>query len=238
MTLGAGRDPLDLLDLLAALPPGGAPPPSAALDALLAALPPVAPRRPGRQLAALTVVSLGVGVGVLAVVSLRRDLGEVPRTWIIGAALAWTIAFGAASTFALVPRRGAMLPRTSLATAAATITAAGFVLLGLLVHPSGPSTVSLGAAGFWRGHGCLELGLASALVPVLVGVVLLRGMLPVGARGVAAALGAAGGSIGGLVLHLHCPITDALHQGVIHGGVVVIAALLAAALAPRALELR
>ena len=235
MTVGAGRDPLDLL---AGLPPGGAPPPSVALEALLADLPPVAPRRPRRQLAVLAGVSLVIGAGVLAVVSLRRDLGELPLAWIVGAALAWATAFGATATLALVPRPGAMLPRTSLATAAATITAAGFVLLGVLIHPSGPSSVSLGAAGFWRGHGCLELGLASALVPVLVGVVLLRGMIPVGARGVAAALGAVGGSIGGLVLHLHCPITDALHQGVIHGGVVVIAALLAAALAPRAIELR
>ena len=49
----------------------------------------------------------------------------------------------------------------------------------------------------------------------------------------AAALGAGSGSLGGLVLHLHCHVTDPLHLGIVHGGLVVLAALLAAALVPR-----
>jgi hypothetical protein len=36
------------------------------------------------------------------------------------------------------------------------------------------------------------------------------------------------------VLHLHCHVTDAAHVGLIHGGVVVVSALLSAALVPRA----
>jgi hypothetical protein len=87
---------------------------------------------------------------------------------------------------------------------------------------------------FARGHWCLELGLATALVPVVAGAIFLRGALPVGSRWTAAALGAGGGCLGGLVLHLHCRIADMLHVGIIHGGVVVVAAALAAALVPRA----
>ena len=44
-------------------------------------------------------------------------------------------------------------------------------------------------------------------------------------------------SLGGLMLHLHCPVTDGLHVGLVHGGVVGVAALLAAAVIPRSLEL-
>ena len=44
-----------------------------------------------------------------------------------------------------------------------------------------------------------------------------------------------GGCLGGLVLHLHCHVADALHVGLIHGGVVIVGALLSAALTPRAL---
>jgi hypothetical protein len=73
-------------------------------------------------------------------------------------------------------------------------------------------------------------------VPVVVGALFLRGALPVSSRWIAAALGAGGGCLGGLVLHLHCHIADGLHVGVIHGGVVIIAALLSAALAPRATD--
>jgi len=72
----------------------------------------------------------------------------------------------------------------------------------------------------------------------VVGAIFLRGTLPVGSRWIAAALGAGGGSLGGLMLHLHCPITDGLHVGVMHGGVVAVAALLAAALVPRATRMR
>ena len=40
------------------------------------------------------------------------------------------------------------------------------------------------------------------------------------------------------MLHLHCPVANGLHVGLIHGGVIVVAALLAAALAPRVTDVR
>jgi len=40
------------------------------------------------------------------------------------------------------------------------------------------------------------------------------------------------------VLHLHCPVTDGLHVGLVHGAVVGVAALLAALLVPRAIDVR
>jgi hypothetical protein len=70
------------------------------------------------------------------------------------------------------------------------------------------------------------------VAPVVVGALLLRGVVPVGARWTAAALGAAGGSVGGLMLHLHCAIANPVHVGLSHGGVVLVSALLAALLAP------
>jgi len=110
-------------------------------------------------------------------------------------------------------------------------------VLGLLVHPSSPTlSLDYGWDHFGHGHTCLELGLATALVPVVAGAIFLRGALPVGSRWTAASLGAGGGCLGGLVLHLHCRVADKLHVGLIHGGVVVVAALLAAALVPRATD--
>jgi hypothetical protein len=40
------------------------------------------------------------------------------------------------------------------------------------------------------------------------------------------------------VLHLHCPVADGLHVGLVHGGVIAVAALLAAALVPRVTDVR
>ena len=131
-----------------------------------------------------------------------------------------------------------MLARQRYASIAAITVAIAFVLMGMMIHPDGPSSTQYGAARFLHGHWCLELGLATALVPVLLGALFLRGALPVGSRWVAAALGAGGGSLGGLVLHFHCRIPDPLHTGVLHAGVVTVAALLAAALVPRATDVR
>jgi len=155
--------------------------------------------------------------------------------WMAGAAIAWALGFVLPLYLALIPRPGAVMPRWRLAGFAAITCAAAFMLLGLLVHPHGPSSLDL-TGHFAHGHACMEIGLLTALVPVALGALVLRGALPVGARWTAAGLGAAGGSLGGLVLHLHCPIADALHLGLVHGGVVVIAALLSAFIVPRATD--
>ena len=230
--------PDDGLEELAGMRLPAPPAPSAALEAELGTLGPVAPRRPVRQLAMLLAISLVYGAGVLAVVTTRRDAGELPTGWLVGAALAWVSGFVIPSYLALVPREGAVTPRWRVAAIASLITAVGFITLGFAIHPSGPHSVQYGAEHFFRGHTCLEIGLGTALVPVVIGALFLRGALPVGARWIAAALGAGGGSLGGLVLHLHCHVTDPLHVGLIHGGVVVVAAALAAAVVPRATDVR
>ena len=223
----------DALERLAALPAPVPRPLSAQLEAELGRLAPVAMRRPLRQLAILVGISLVYGAGLLAVLTVRRDAGELPMGWLVAAATGWLLGFIIPCHLAMVPRPGSMTPRWRLAAIAAAVTSIGFVVLGLVIHPSGPSSVAYGWDRFARGHTCLELGLATAFVPVVAGAIFLRGALPVGSRWTAAALGAGGGCLGGLVLHLHCPVTDSLHVGLVHGGVVVVAAALAAALVPR-----
>ncbi len=229
------RDPLDQL---AALPPPTPPPLAGELEAKLGGLTPVAMRRPLRQLVMLCAASVIYAAGVLAVVTTRRDAGELPVGWMVGAGLAWLFGFVVPCHLALVPRAGSVIPRWRLAALAAVVTALAFVLLGLVIHPTGPSSVHYGTERFLDGHTCLEIGLATALVPIVLGTVFLRGALPVGSRWIAAALGAGGGSLGGLVLHLHCHVTDPLHVSVVHGGVVIVAAVLAAAMVPRAADVR
>jgi hypothetical protein len=226
----------ELLAPLSAQPPVPAPPLSAALEAELGDLLPVSARRPLRQLAIVVAVSLVYAAGLLAAVKMRRDMDELPTSWMIGAGIAWLLGFAVPCYLALVPRAGSVMPRWRWAAVSAAITSIAFVVLGLVVHPSGPSSLHYGWDNFARGHTCLEFGLATALLPVIVGALFLRGALPVGSRWIAAALGAGGGCLGGFVLHLHCRIADGLHIGLIHGGVVLVAALLSAALVPRATD--
>ena len=226
------------IDQLAQLPPPVPAPPSAGLEAELAKLTPVAPRRPVRQLVVLSLVSLAYAGAIFAMLTIRRDVHELPIAWMVCVGLTWLVGFIAPLYFATVPRAGQIVPRWQLAGLASIIGAIGFIGLGLMIHPSAPHSASLDWEHFGRGYGCLEFGLATALVPVVIGAMFLRGALPVGSRWVAAALGAGGGSLGGLMLHLHCAITDGAHIGLMHGGVVGVSALLAAALVPRVTQLR
>jgi len=224
------------LDALAARPPPAPPPLSALLEAELRGLQPVAPRRPLRQVATFAIASLVYAGLLLAFMSLRADLGELPPAWMIGAGSAWFVGFGLATYFALVPRAGSMQPRWRAAVAITAVTSVAFIALGLTVHPDGEHSMHLGMPLLLKGHWCLWLGLATALVPVVLGAIFLRGAVPVFSRWIAAALGAAGGCLGGLLLHMHCRIADGPHIGIIHGGVVVVAAVLAALLVPRATQ--
>jgi hypothetical protein len=158
--------------------------------------------------------------------------------WMVGVGLGWLFGFVIPCHLAMIPRAGSVMPRWRLAAIAAVVTSIAFVVLGLAITQSGPSSVHYGTEHFVRGHTCLEIGLATALGPIVLGTIFLRGALPVGSRWIAAALGAGGGSLGGLVLHLHCHVTDRLHVGLIHGGVVIASALLAAAMVPRAADVR
>jgi hypothetical protein len=222
----------DGLDALRGAP--AAPPLGAALEAELGAIAPVAPRRPRRQLAIVAVVSLAYAAGLLAVFTIRRDFDELPAGWIVGAGLAWLAGIALPLYLALVPR--GMAPRWPVAAVAAAVASIAFVALGLAIHPRGPNSASLGWEHFGRGHWCLWLGLLTALVPIVLGAMFLRGALPVGSRWIGAALGAGGGCLGGLLLHLHCPIADGQHIGLVHGGVVVVAAAISALLVPRATD--
>jgi Negative regulator of sigma F len=215
------------------------PPMSAALEAELGSLAPVTTRRPLRQLAVLAGVSLIYGASLVFFLTMRKDMEDLPMYWLAAVAVAWLLGFLLPCYLALVPRTGTMTPRLRFAAVAVVVASIGFVTLGLLVHPMSPTlSQTYHWERFGHGHTCLEIGLASALVPVVVGAIFLRGALPVGSRWVAAALGAGGGCLGGLVLHLHCNVADGLHVGFIHGGVVIISALLSAAIVPRCTEPR
>lgn len=227
------RDQLDVLDRVQPAPP----PPEigAVLDAELARLAPVRPRRPVRD--ALLIVGSGAAVGgaFLAMMKIRRDLLELPPLWLAAMALGWLMGFVVPAYLALVPARGHVVGRWRAAAVSAAVAALLMVASSLVLQPSGPSSIPR-VGEVWHQHGCLEVGLAAALVPVLLAAIAVRGAFPVGSRWAAGALGAAGGALGGLLLHFHCAVADPWHVGVIHGGVVLVAAAISALVVPAATD--
>jgi len=226
----------DLEGALRGLPAPPPPPPGDALEAALGRLAPVPLRRPWRDFGKVAALSLVYGATLVGILTLRRDMHGVPMWWLVSYGIAWFVGFVGLAALALIPRFGAVMPRWRLAGLAAVLVSLGFVTMGLVMEPSSSDSVYYTLGTVHHGHTCLELGVGTAIVPVVLGALLLRGVLPVGARWTAAGLGAAGGSLGGLVLHLHCPIADRWHLGLVHGGVVAVSALLALLLAPRIIE--
>jgi hypothetical protein len=197
-----------------------------AMRAELAELAPVKIRAPRRQLVLLVAAASVYVAALLAVVGLRAfgpGLLASP-----GFAAAWFASFVGLTALVVVPPRGQVMPRSRLAGTLAVVMAALFVGTGLLLGSDGVTGPARALPPAGR---CLTLGLLASLGPIGVTVLLVRGSLPVGRRWAAAAIGAAAGSLGGFVLEMHCPIDDRWHSGLVHGGVVVVAALLAVAVA-------
>jgi hypothetical protein len=183
-------------------------------------------------------VSLVYALGLVGLLSLRADLAELPRLWVALWGGAWLAAFVGAGWLAVVPHPGRMMPDWRAAGIAAAMASAGFVVLGLTFDRHVPGVSKLVEPGLMalarNAVGCMAVGLITAIVPVVLGAILVRGAIPVRARWVGAGLGAAGGCLGGFALHLHCHIADKLHVGLAHGGVVALAAVLGALVIPRA----
>ena len=206
------------------------------LERELAGLDAVKPRTPRRQLAGILALSLLYASGVVALAGLRRDLGALPLWHLIGVAALWLVSFAAVSWLVIGPVRGQMMPRARLAAVVAAAAAGMLISVGLFLPRTAPglSTVYGPTVSAVVDHaGCIRWGLLGAALPILLAALAVRGSVPVGSRFAAAALGAAGGALGGLVLQFHCPITERFHVGLVHGGLVILAAL-AAVLAAQA----
>ena len=212
------------------------PAPSAHLMAAVQQMRPVRPRSRLGAFAAVAEAALAVPGWVLASHALRRDLGGLPRGWVIAAAALWAAAFAISLGAALVPARGDVLPapaRGSRAGLSAVLALLVFGLCasveapGLSLRPEDVHMSLLGSAGH-----CARFALLMALPCLAVGLLVLRRLAPMGGARLGLALGAAGGALGGLVLHFICPIATAGHVVLGHVGGMALAAALGAVALP------
>jgi negative regulator of sigma F NrsF-like protein len=203
------------------------PPPGAALLQAVGDMKPVRTRAPLRTL--LVVLAAGLVLPIAAVVRrTRADLPFLPVLWVVAMAVAWTVGVIAPLVAAVLPRRGEVLPDGGRAGRVAAVCASLLVLLGLLATVDAPGRTTIPESfprAWWH---CVSFGL-KIMVPVFIlSAVVLRRLHPVGSWRVAAALGAAGGALGGLTLHFICSYGGGLHVGLAHAGGVVIGAVLGA----------
>lgn len=207
------------------------PPPSGALRDAVASMQPVAQRHPVRRWLAAVAASLAVAAAAVAALGTRRDLGELPGAWLAAFSMLWLLGIEALLGAAIIPRPGSVLPNARRAGAAGLVfgaLAAGLLAAFAIAAPS--STIApAGAANVVRyALPCIATGLGAAALPAALALWLTRTTAPVHPGWLAAGVGSAAGAVGSLVLHLHCPIANANHLALAHGGVPLLAAALAA----------
>lgn len=216
------------------------PPPAVELLARVGGMQAVRPRGRFAALAAVAAAGIVAPIALLALMSWRCDLFALPRAWVVGAAAIWFVAFATSLVTALVPARGDVLPsagRASRAAVAAVGALAAFTLVGSVEAPGVSPRLPPGAWPLVLSCvRCISVLLPVALVFLVAGIVVLRRVLPMGARRIGVALGAAGGAMGGFVLHWHCPVAATAHVVLGHVGGVVLAALAGALLLPALLD--
>jgi negative regulator of sigma F NrsF-like protein len=163
----------------------------------------------------------------------RPDLWDLPRAWLYGGAALWVLAAAAPLATALVPRRGDVLPSGPQALRVALAAMFALLVFALLGTASVPGSLGLAEAHvslLGSSAKCAAYVLVAAAIVVATGALVLRRLLPTGARWFGMALGAAGGATGGLALHFVCPLAVTAHVVIGHVGAVVLAAVAGAAL--------
>ena len=226
------------------LPPGRIDAPAPSRD-LLNAIQRMKPVRTRTRFGALGTVALVGLVGpalVLTHHAFRPDLGALPLGWVIAAAALWGAAFVLSLTAALVPRRGDVLPAPGRASRVGGLALGGLFAFALAASLQVPG-VNLRPedARLTLAQSCVHCAsfvLEIAVPFLVVGLYALRRLVPMGRARIGLALGAAGGAMGGLILHFICPFAGTAHVVLGHVGGTILAAAAGAALLPALLRRR
>ncbi len=212
-------------------PPGGFAPPPAPSPDLLRTVDGMKPVRTRTRFGAFALVALlGLVWPLIALghLPLRRDLEALPAWWVITAAALWGMSFVLSLAAALVPRRGDVLPAPGRASRVSGTAMAVLLLFALVATAQAPGLSArpedLHFTLFRSCVHCIRFVFEISAVFLLVGLLALRRLVPVGGPRVGLALGAAGGAMGGLVLHFICPIAGTAHVVLAHVGGMMLAA--------------
>jgi len=160
---------------------------------------------------------------------LRPDLGAVPITWTIAIGLLWLAGFCFPLALTVLPTKGHVLPDGARAFRLASLMAAAStgasLLLGLAILRGGNPGAPGPAPTVMSWRDCLAVGLKVSVPTIVVSALALRRLVLAESWRWGAAVGAAGGMLAGLTLHLTCSNCRPGHL-LAHAGGIVAGALL------------
>ena len=202
------------------------------LSEQIEAMQPVATRKPQRELLLFVGISLPFFALLIVLLGTRRDLSSLSTPWIGSVILVWLASYLASAYIGFVPAKGHVAPRSRSSRQILIASSFVVVALGLFATQTidGVSKTYPGTFENFVSHAgsCAMMGFGSGIIPGVIALILMRRFVPVGRTSIGLSLGAAGGSLGGLALLLHCPISERFHVGLVHGGAIVAAAFFVA----------
>lgn len=182
-------------------------------------------------------MALAYGAAIaMAGFALMGSIGRLPRPFLFACAIGWALV-SLVTTLVGLGRGPMMLGRPTrvlvvfAAALPAVVLAWVLAMIAWMKPPCDPTPVHTHFT-------CFAIGIAFAAAPLAAMLWVRRGTDPVHPGATGAALGAAAGAWGGLLIHLHCPYAEPLHMFLGHVLPIAALAILGLFLGRRILSLR
>ncbi len=185
----------------------------------------------------LAAVVLGLATATTMIAALGLSLGGRPLAFVAVSAAGWAAIAFAASAMA-AGRKRTMLGSARVVLVAGALAAAPAIFGWVMGVTVGWPEVRE-PAGTWHNHiACLAATMLLSIGPIVALSYLRRTSDPVHPRATGAAIGAAAGAWGGVLIDMHCPLVAPLHVAVAHVLPVVLYAAIGALVGGRMFGVR
>jgi hypothetical protein len=180
---------------------------------------------------------LGVATAVTMIAALGLTLGGRPITFVALTLAGWAAI--ALATSAIGESRGkTMLGRARIVLVVFALASAPAIFAWVMGCTIGWPEVRDGAGSLRQHIACLLATLLLSTGPLVALAFVRRASDPVHPRATGAAIGAAAGAWGGVLIDMHCPLTEPMHVALAHVAPVIIYATIGALVGSRLFGVR
>jgi hypothetical protein len=195
------------------------------------------PNRSETRRANTIALVMGVATSVTMIAALGLTLGGRPLPFVLLTLVGWA-AIALATSVVGEGRGETMLGRARVVVVVFALAAAPAIFAWVMGCTIGWPEVREGAGTIRQHVACLLATLLLSTGPLVALAFVRRASDPVHPRATGAAIGAAAGAWGGVLIDMHCPLTQPMHVALAHVAPVVIYATIGALVGSRLFGVR
>lgn len=195
------------------------------------------PNRSQTRRANAIAIVLGVATAATMIAALGLTLGGRPLPFVLLTLVGWAV-IALATSIVGEGRGKTMLGRARVVIVVFALASAPAIFAWVMGCTIGWPEVREGAGTIRQHVACLLATLLLSTGPLVALAFVRRASDPVHPRATGAAIGAAAGAWGGVLIDMHCPLTQPMHVALAHVAPVVIYATIGALLGSRLFGVR